>query len=415
MAFFDIQEFLSADNMLPKNHHYGVECILKDDDQTCFTTVSLSDKKKKLEIKYSFEERTSDELKKIIKKDSAINLIINGKGVITKKISFNPADEDALLISKCLPGANASDFYFQKYMVSETVAYISVIRKQSLDGLLKYFQANKILVVSVSLGPFSIENIFSLLNLNQYLEQQLQIGSFELNILSGKIDGIKSLENSPEQYLQISGLEIKSSLAFAFVAAMGFYISNEIKIQDAVFLQNKEEHKELKLHNRMMQGFMAALVIICFSSFGVYKYYRSEFKTYYAKVQVNQEKLTKYENLKTEITEKRDLLSKNGLLQSSKISYYSDQIAAGLHEEVKLTRMEFSPIKKVSKDGKDELFFQGEKLLISGHCSESFDFNEWIKTLQKLKWVKAVSILHYMQDRSSELASFNIELQLNQP
>lgn len=414
MAFFDIQEFLSTDNILPKNHHYGVECILKEGDEQNFTIVNLSEKKKKLEIKHSFENKTSDELKKIIKKDSAIHLIINGKGVITKKISFNPADEDALLISKCLPGANAADFYFQKYLISENLAYISVIRKQSLDGVLKFFQANKILVVSASLGPFSVENIFSLLNLSQYLEQQVQIGSFELNILSGKIDGIKSLENFPEEYLQIAGLKIKSSVVFAFIAAMGFYIPNEIKIEDVIFLHNKEEHKELKLHNRMMQWFMAALVIICFSSFGFYKYYRNEFKTYYAKVQVNQEKLTKYENLKEEITEKRDLLSKNGLLQSSKISYYSDQIAAGLHEEVKLTRMEFSPIKKVSKDGKDELFFQGEKLLISGHCSESFNFNEWIKTLQKLKWVKAVSILHYMQDRSSELASFNIELQLNQ-
>ena len=414
MAFFDIQEFLSTDNMLPKNHHYGVECVFKDSDEYCFNVVSLSERKKKLEIKHCFEVSTSEEIKKTIKKDSAINLIINGKGVITKKISFNPADEDALLISKCLPGANTADFYFQKYMVSETVAYISVIRKQSLDTLLKFFAVNKILVVSVSLGPFSVENIFSLLSLNQYLEQQIQIGSFELNILSGKIDQIKLAEKLSNQPLHMDGLDIKPSLAFAFVAAMGFYIPNEIKIQDSIFLSNREEHKELKLHNSMMQWFMAALVIICFSSFSFYKYYRSEFKTYYAKVQVNQEKLSKYENLKEEIKEKKELLFKNGLLQSSKISYYSDQIAAGLHEEVKLTRMDFSPIKKVSNDGKDELFFQGEKLLISGHCSESFDFNQWVKTLQKFKWVKTVSILNYMQDRSTELASFNIELQLNQ-
>lgn len=415
MAFFDIQEFLSADNVLPKNHHWGVECVFKDADETVFNIVNLSERKKKVEVKHSFEERTDEELKKIIKKDSAINLIINGKGVITKKISFNPADEDSLLISKCLPGANVADFYFQKYLVSESVAYISVIRKQSLDTLLKFFASNKVLVVSVSLGPFSVENIFSLLNLNQYLEQQIEIGSFELNILSGKIDQIKHIESDPNLLLSIGDIKVKSSLLFAFVAAMGFYISNEIKIQDAVFAVNKEEHKELKLHNTMMQWFMAALVIICFSSFGLYKYYRSEFKTYYAKVQINQEKLTRYENLKEEITEKKDLLSKNGLLQSSKISYYSDEIAASLHDDVKLTRMEFSPIKKVSKDGKDELFFQGEKLLVAGHCSESFDFNLWVKTLQKFKWVKTVSILNYMQDRSSELASFNIELQLNQP
>ena len=401
--------------MLPKNHHYGVECTIKDTDEYSFSILNLSEKKKKLEIKHSFEEQNSEGLKKIIKKDSAINLIINGKGIITKKISFNPADDDALLISKCLPGANAADFYFQKYMVSESVAYISVIRKQSLDGILKFFRASKILVVSVSLGPFSVETIFSLLNLNQYLEQQLQAGPFELNILSGKIDGVKLLDKNAERSLQMNGLEIKATLVFVFVAAMGFYIPNEIKIQDAVFVSNQEEHKELKLHNRMMQWFMAALVIICFSSFGFYKYYRSEFKTYYAKVQVNQEKLTRYENLKEEITEKKELLSKNGLLQSSKISYYSDQIASGLQPDVKLTHMEFSPIKKISKEGKDELFFQGEKLLISGHCSQSFDFNEWVKTLQKFKWVKTVSILNYMQDRSSELASFHLELQLNQP
>ncbi|HKC66698.1 MAG TPA: hypothetical protein VKG26_00570 [Bacteroidia bacterium] len=414
MAFFDIQEFLSTDNMLPKNHHYGVECVLKDADETVFNIVTLSERKKKVEIKQSFEEKNNEELKKIIKKDSAINLIINGKGVITKKISFAPADEDSVLINKCLPGANATDFYFQKYMVSETVAYISVIRKQSLDALLNFFASNKILVVSVSLGPFSIENIFSLLNLNQYIEQQIHVGFFELSILSGKIDQIKHIEANPNSSLPIGDIQIKSSLLFAFIAAMGFYIPSEIKIQDTKFALNKEEHKELKLHNTMMQWFMAALVIICFSSFGFYKYYRSEFKTYYAKVQINQEKLARYENLKEEITEKKDLLSKNGLLQSSKISYYSDEIAASLQQDIKLTRMEFSPIKKVSKDGKDELFFQGEKLLVAGHCSESFDFNEWVKTLQKLKWVKTVSILNYMQDRSSELASFNIELQLNQ-
>jgi hypothetical protein len=69
MAFFDIQEFLSADNVLPKNHHYGVECIFKDADETVFTIVNLSERKKKVEVKHSFEERTNEELKKIVKKD----------------------------------------------------------------------------------------------------------------------------------------------------------------------------------------------------------------------------------------------------------------------------------------------------------------------------------------------------------
>lgn len=407
----NIQDFLNTDNLLPQNHEWGVECVLKEDGAWSFTIVSLSEKKKKVEIKKGAQDISAEELQKLIKKDSAVNLIVSGKGIINKKISFHAEEEDSVLVGKALPGAKPADFYIQKYIINESSAFVSLIRKQALDEILSFFRQHKILVVNIAIGPLAVSNILPLFELNQFIEQTISAGNYSFTILSSRIQSF--IFSAEQKELNLSGLIIPSSLIFGFAAAMIFYLPAEVKITADSFADFKEEHKELKLHNRMMQWFMAAIVIICFSSFGLYKYYRSQFKVYYAKVQLNQEKISRFENLKSEIVQKKEILSQNGLLQSSRISYYSDRIAESLKEDVRLSRMDFSPIKKITKDGKDELVFLGEKLVISGNCSQSFDFNKWIKKLQKFEWVKEVSILNYMQDKSADLANFNIELQLN--
>jgi hypothetical protein len=116
--------------------------------------------------------------------------------------------------------------------------------------------------------------------------------------------------------------------------------------------------------------------------------------------------------MKLQFEEKKDVLDKNGLLQASRISYYSDKIAASLLNNIRLTKLESFPMKKISVEGLEDYIFQNEKIIVSGTCEESIDFNSWERILKKMSWVKSVSIINYMQEKSGELAKFTIEIEL---
>ncbi len=391
----------------------GVECQLQEDECFGFRLCELSERKKKIEIhKYIRFTEDEAELKQALKKETAIHLLIQGRGIILKKSECNPEDTDEVLLNKCLPGVDSDDFYIQRYTIDEATAYIGIVRKELVYRLLNFFSTNKIIVASISLGPFVAEDIFPLLNLSAFIEQEVCLGNYELTVASGKINNIRLLTEAVQEAIDLQGLRVEGDYIFAFSVAMAQYMQTTNKINHTEIAALEEEHKEFKTHQKLTRAILLGVAAICIINFIVYKYYRSEFKDCYAEVQINQESLRNFDNMKLQFEEKKDVLDRNGLLEASRISYYSDKIAASLLQGINLTKMESFPMKKINVEGQEDYIFQNEKIIVSGTCEQSIDFNSWERILKRMEWIKAVSILNYAQEKESELAKFSVEIEL---
>ncbi len=396
-----------------RNTVTGVECHLLDEQSFRFRLCELSEKKKKVELKRCVEFGGEEaELKKALKAETAIHLVLSGKGIISKKVSAAEGDDEAVLLNKCLPGSNAEDFYVQRTVADEETVYVSIVRKTLLKAVLAPLLRHKILVVRISLGPFVAEDILPLLKLEAFIEQQLVLGQYELTVTAGKINNIRVVQEPLGQVHELEGLRIEENYIYAFAAAMGFYLGTASSIQHSDFSANESEYAEFKRHNQLITWILIGIALICLINFGIYKYYRSQFKDSYAEVQINQEQLKNFDNMKQQFEEKKAVLDRNGLLEASRISYYSDKIAASLLGDIKLTKLESFPLKKTTVDGVEDISFQGEKIMVSGTCSESIEFNTWERVLKKMDWVSGVSIIHYMQEKEGEQAQFTIEIEL---
>ena len=104
-------------------------------------------------------------------------------------------------------------------------------------------------------------------------------------------------------------------------------------------------------------------------------------------------------------------MSQLGILDASRTSYYSDQIAATVPTSIQLTELSINPLEKKLRKGEQEMVFQTNLIQVSGRAKRSTHLNNWIKTLKKYDWIKSVSILNYTQDNARVSGEFNIAIE----
>jgi hypothetical protein len=132
-----------------------------------------------------------------------------------------------------------------------------------------------------------------------------------------------------------------------------------------------------------------------------------------AAVTLNQGELEKLESLKRQYAEKQTFLSKAGLLEVSKTSFYADQIAIDMPEQISLTGININPMEKKTNESEEEgYFFIPRTVGIKGTCNKSAYVSEWINILKKKNWLNQVILINFNQDKELGLGIFNIELKL---
>src|ERR1700685_4512601 len=145
--------FKAAKNKILQIHQAtGVEiCYLPDGEIIInTTTVKLN---KNIVVKVNDHTFLSDlnDLRKKISVEIPIALVVSGKGVLYKQIAI--AEIPSNPIEAILPTANPAEFYVEITRVNNN-AFISVIRKETLDKLLFKLKDAGFKLLSVSLCGF---------------------------------------------------------------------------------------------------------------------------------------------------------------------------------------------------------------------------------------------------------------------
>lgn len=388
---------------------YAIDVEICSDDVYRCRVVKLTKKDgiinfSQMEIEDSFDAVCSK-----ISKQSPVCLLLNGKGILYRKLTVSNVLSEPDLIKTIIPNVKPEDFYLQEYIVSQendkSDKLIALARKLQIDKVVSDFSEKFDFIVDVSINPFALDNILQVVSANNILYK-----NFSFEIKQQKIYNFNTNSNVNEvQIIEIENNSISSYLLPAL--ALGFSFLFDYKsIDTSVAGINKKREEYIYKQKTLFTGKMALGVL-----FSLLLINFLVFDHFYKKVQSEQQMVINQENtidrlklLKDEFASKNRFLQQGGLLEQNKVSFYLDRLAATVPSNVTLTDLQLNPL--INSRNKEEFNFSNNLMRVSGTSLSSSEFNEWMKSLKDDNVFNSVSIISYEHDLRTNSAVFNVEL-----
>jgi Tfp pilus assembly protein PilN len=343
-----------------------------------------------------------------LSKNIPLAVAFTGKGILHRRVASDPAGDPKLVLSKVLPNASVKEFYLQIVPAAQDEQYISVFRRSAVDEM--FIRLNQFSVVACSFGPFAVMNSLAVLG---EMKEELKFGNHTLRLQDNFPEEVRYAESLPERIaFTIGGQTIDAELLVAFSAAFQQLVSPEqnAAVQIESLNSAKEEFLQKKLFLTGGKFLLAILFVLLLGNYFSFSHYWSEKNELETKLQTDGGALSGLRDLEKQVEVKRTFLEHAGLLQSLNPSYYADQLAAGLPDEISLTRMNLAPRLKLTEE--DSIAFKPGHIEINGSCSQSVVLNTWLQSLKTKKWIKSAVLQSYVQEKNMKQGEFEIALTL---
>ena len=397
------------------NQVSGVEIVIDADGSLIYNYVVLEKSSSKIEIKKSGEGLS--DLKQVfdsIDKKNPLCVSLNGKGIIHKRISATNDESFESLLNKALPNSHIEDFYVQKFTPEEEETTLSVARRSIIDATINSFLLEGYKVIACFLGSFAVQSALPLLQPENETSYELKFVNHEFLIRNGSISSYTSLsKNEPEKQIASDSIKLSSNLLIAFSSAFTYFytldsVTTNISQVAAAFKEFNDEMKFKKTGSLALAFFFTILLL----NFMVFGYLSEKIKSKSSNALLSSSELSMIDSMDRQVNERTLFLSKSGLSEPSRTSFYADKIAKDLPEEITLSSIAIHPLRKNDIDEKN-LEFENKEILVSGISKYSLDVNEWIQVMRKKDWINSISIRTYRQKGEGKQGEFLIEIKLN--
>ncbi|WP_420603233.1 hypothetical protein [Flagellimonas sp.] len=387
------------------NVFQGLE-ICERDGTTNFQFIETRIKGKELIVSEHHEFNVLSRLQKIAQPSAPIYLVYNTGGVITKTAKQNTTLKGKAAVEQLFPGLNFENFYFQIAKL-QGHQIVSIAKNTVVDDYLVQLKEMKLNVVGVSLGISPLELV-----LNHINEDTVHTCTEKITLKGTNESGFaltKSHVHSPATYT-IDGLDIESSALLAFSGILGFLSP---ALPDRTNFEHTVQKLQYEFKNNRIFGLSlrASLIFVLFVllvNFLVFNSYFNKTQTVQEKLAFDNETRKSLTLVQDRVAEKEKKVEAVLSTSNSRTSFYLDKIAASIPQHILLTELQYQPLKKPVQESKPiELDFNN--LLVTGTCTQSEEFSDWIQRLEGIDWIKAVETMDY-DYRNSTSSTFKIRI-----
>lgn len=403
-------ERLKNTNFIKGNAVIGLQVFILPDGNFEFTYVLLNKKKQVIELEKKGNKYISLEAAlEGIPVNVPLCLSLDGKGIIHKKVNLINEENENSNLNQIFPNAAPDEFWVQ---LSEAggLTYVSVVRIEVVKELLEVLRNNNRYAVTLSLGPFCINNILHIPGISS----SLRTNNYELITENSKITDLKKRDNSEfDTILQVGNERIEEEYLTSFSAGFEYFIEAEQKESSLkIFNEHRAAFYDKKLFVAAGWATLVFFLALLLINFFLFSSYSKKYNDYSQQTSQNKELLDKLDTLTKDLKRKEEFISKNGLLNPSRHSYYADRLAITIPQQIVLTELNVNPlIKKLKNEIEPE--FLMNTIQVSGLSINSTILNDWVKELNKEKWIKKIVILNYNQEAAITAGEFKIEITLN--
>ena len=400
-------------NITENKQIIGLDCLLSADGNSRYSALWLKKTSSKIITEKVFEKIESLEaFSNSLKEKPPVVLILNGKGIIHKHVSWNETDDGKSLLHKAIPNASPVEFYLQQSEPFNGKILLSIARRSFVDQILDQCLLNKLEVIGCSLGPCVLESILPLLDIGKGYQYDFSFSEYSLSVVDNHLENFKSGQPSEEGQVKIGEDEISFASLIPFAAAFSTLAGLAVPKTDIHRVQTqKEENKQKHLFLFTLYGFVGFLLILMLANFFVFDHFKSKKQHLEHVMALNRDILQKQDTLTKEYHRKQEFLERTGMLQASRASFYADDLGRDLPAAISLSGMNINPFQK-PKTEEEKISFQNKTIRISGFCNQSLELNDWMQGLKKKTWVKNLVLLNYSQGKGMSSGEFLLQMDI---
>lgn len=201
--------------------YIGIEIQLQDNGYSVEKAVLIQVKGTKINIEWSKQIHSIDELEK----DIPLIISLNGKGILIKNIN-EFSDNIIQTAQSILPGVNENDFLIQKTNTLKN-SVIAICRKDKLTAIIDDFITKGFFVTDIFLSPIQIKIIEPLLQ-NSILSS-IKTSDFLIKMESGKLVEIikASAEKTDDVSINVGGLLVEQNYILPFLSAISIILNSK--------------------------------------------------------------------------------------------------------------------------------------------------------------------------------------------
>lgn len=392
---------------------YGVDIQLNDAGDVLCNAMELFRKNNEVEIIAQHQGLTSYEvLFNNITRNHPVMLSVDGKGLIHKVVKTERQDDDMVdfdrLINQVFPNYNDNDFYVQQITDNPALIYLTIVRKEVIDSIVRLFKERGFFVLNVSLGPFVLNQFQSALS--SY--DGIHANNCSISLENGEISAVSRKADTGEATYNIYNQSITGNMLMAYAIGFNFFINDlPILATDDIALQ-KEEYLYKNAFTYGLYTAVFLVFILLLINFFCFEHYNKRLISAQGTYIQQTALANQLDSLEKEILIKDSFIRSNKFLETSKVSFYADKLAYHMPEAITIDELLFFPRERDHLN-RDEMKFKSDLIKVSGTTSNTEDLNLWIKFVKQQNWVKSLNMTSLKQPEVSMNTYFEYEIWLN--
>lgn len=355
-----------------------------------------------------------EELNQIVGKNKSIPfssnppicLTITGKHVLIKQVDAAEDAEENVILQKAIPGVKPDQFYIQKYW-NKNNWFIAVIKKNTLDDILREFNSVGLLCIEVVLGPVTA---FSLVD----NEARLSLPNYEIENKE-ECFSINLKQNDVGRTLEIDEEIINFQNILSFSSAFNYYSKNP-NLEEFSTSTLDTTTQEVKFHVYQVALLRLFFILVLFIAITNYFLSSSYQEAYYELQSITsneQATYNFYEQKQSELNQQINILKTTGVSSYNNYATYADQIAYLTPASISLLELNIGLIENKIKD-QEKLKIAKKNIYIKGVAKQSIELKEFILKLENENWVKESTIQNYSQTDREYPGLFEIKIIINE-
>lgn len=382
------------DWLLYGNNYCAIEHTVDENGNERINCLLLVKRKKALIKKDSHSFSDLEEASTFLKNKTHIFLVVNNQQVLLKKADYY--EENKLkTVQLNYPNITISDFYVEIVKRKEAV-FMAICRKEIVDNLVKKYEELRVSIIDFSLGslatevviPFTDEKILCTSN-SEILTEENTILEIRKNVFDFKEYNINGLTISNNELLALSGI-------------ISFYFNREVRnTTDNNYLQKRT----------FLLGYKVVLAVFFFVlliNFLVFSSYHSQINSLQADLQVNESYKKQLTGLKKLVATKEQLVQGLTTATASNIAEKVDGIVKRTPKTIILSELHYQPILNTIKERKP-ILIKNKGIIVKGITVNNTDFTNWITTLESIRWIKRVKIIHFGKEKRHRASNTTFE------
>jgi len=380
-------------------NHLNVVGIMRYDDKEVFHTITVVKNNSKINLTASNSYDSFEELNANFDHKKPIILVIDGKGILTKKIDLtNTSDAD------WIKNLDVNNIHFNKYTDSNSIEFISFCRKSIIQELVERFKKNNFQSIDSCIGNLSSIILAPTIKANS-IRSNNSIVTLKDNVV---IEISKSEEEKPINYT-LDNLVLSNFHLPLYGAAINFYNNNKNKVTSTNEEISTEEFLYKLAFEKGAKIMLFSFFIALLASYTAIQYFSAKNAELNIQNIYSNQTFEWRNKLEKQKENKLNIINQTGIASSKYSAFYTYEIAKSVPSEINLNFLDIFPIEKEIKAS--EKVQLGLKIItIKGFTLNEPILNSWIEALKNFKWCNKLEIIAIKKDKNN--TTF-FELQIN--